>query len=351
MKKLLPFIVLLSAANIIPASAADTSTITIKNCVNVKTGEARLVAAKVLKCSKNEKLVKMVLPVTEPESLVHTGAGAPVDFQTGHDGDFYIDATAKKIYGPRIAGVWGTSSSMIGEVGPIGKTGAALISGATAPDTQTGFVGDFYLDISTKIIYGPKSDRSGWGLGSPITGPQGSVGATGATGPQGPVGTPGAAGGFGTYGYFYDTTTVVLSQSTATAIPLGITQFASGVSIAEGSKVTFSTAGRFNISFSSQLVKEDNGDDVVSIWLCKGTNGGACTNLPWSNTDMVYSGANSRHVAAWNFFVEASAGEYFQLMISSAGTTLKTKILSATAQSAPNRPEIPGTILTVNQVG
>jgi hypothetical protein len=66
---------------------------------------------------------------------------------------------------------------------------------------------------------------------------------------------------------------------------------------------------------------------------------------------MVFSGANSRYVAAWNFFVEASTGEYFQLMISSAGTTLKTKILSAPAQSAPTRPEIPGTILTVNQVG
>ena len=295
--------------------------------------------------------MKMVLPVVEPESLVHTDTSAPIDFQTGHDGDFYIDATAKKIYGPRIAGLWGVGSSMIGEVGPIGKTGSALISGNIPPDSSTGMVGDFYLDINSKIIYGPKSERAGWGVGSPITGPQGSPGASGPQGPPGTAGAPGAAGGFGAYGSFYDTTTVVLTQSTATAIPLGVTQFASGVSITDGSKVTFSTAGKFNVAFSSQITKEDNGDDVISIWLCKGSNGGACNNLPWSNSDIVFSGANSRHVAAWNFFVEASAGEYFQLMISSAGTTLKTKILSAPAQSAPARPEIPGTILTVNQVG
>ena len=66
---------------------------------------------------------------------------------------------------------------------------------------------------------------------------------------------------------------------------------------------------------------------------------------------MVFSGSNARHVAAWNFFVDANAGEYVQLLISSAGTTLKTKILSTSSQSSPNRPEIPGTILTVNQVG
>jgi hypothetical protein len=134
-------------------------------------------------------------------------------------------------------------------------------------------------------------------------------------------------------------------------IPLGVTQFASGVSITSGSRITFSSTGKFNIAFSSQIIKEDTGDDTISIWLCKGSNGGSCTNVPWSNTDMVFSGSNARNVAAWNFFVEATSGDYYQLMISSAGTTLKTKILSTAGQSNPNRPEIPGTILTVNQVG
>lgn len=348
MRKVLSIALLISFSGVSPVQAAESSRVSVRNCVNINTGDARLVSDKVTKCSKNEKLVKLVIPAIEAESLVHTGTGAPIDFQTGHDGDFYIDASAKKIYGPRLAGVWGAGSAMIGEVGPIGKTGSALISGVTAPDTQTGFVGDFYLDITTKIIYGPKSDRAGWGVGSSITGPQGPAGSQGPTGATGAAGAP---GGFGAYGSFYDTTTVTLLQNVATTIPLGVTQFANGVSIADGSKISFSKTGKFNIAFSSQVIKEDNGDDIISIWLCKGTNGGACTNIPWTNTDMVFSGLNSRHVAAWNFFVDVTSGEYVQLMISSAGSTLKTKILSTAGQSSPTRPEIPGTILTVNQVG
>ena len=351
MRRFIALTLLLTSLPVASAEAAETKTVTVRNCVNLKTGEARLISDKVTKCSKSEKLVKMALPILEPESLVHAGAGAPVDFQIGHDGDFYIDTTVRKIYGPRIAGLWGAGSSMVGEVGPVGKTGSALISGITAPDSATGFIGDFYLDITAKLIYGPKSERAGWGIGSSITGPQGATGATGAPGAQGPQGNPGAAGGFGAYGSFYDTTTVTLTQSVATAIPLGVTQFASGVSIVAGSKITFSASGKFNIAFSSQVLKEDAGDDVISIWLCKASNGGVCTNVPWTNTDMIFSGQNTRHVAAWNFFVDATANDYFQLMISSAGTTLRTKILSAVAQSSPARPEIPGTILTVNQVG
>lgn len=62
-------------------------------------------------------------------------------------------------------------------------------------------------------------------------------------------------------------------------------------------------------------------------------------------------GADARYVAAWNFFLNVQSGDYYQLMITSSGTTLKTKILSAPAQTNPVRPEVPGTILTVNQVG
>ncbi|MFM6841102.1 MAG: hypothetical protein ACKOVI_01600 [Candidatus Planktophila sp.] len=348
MRKVLSIALLLNLVGITPLHAGEISRTSVRNCVNIATGDARLVSEKVTKCSKSEKLVKLVIPALAPESVVHTGSGAPVDFQTGHDGDFYIDSAAKKIYGPRIAGVWGAGSSMIGELGAVGKTGAALISGMAAPDSQTGFVGDFYLDITTKMIYGPKSERAGWGVGSSITGPQGPVGSQGPTGATGAAGAP---GGFGAYGSFYDTTTVILVQNVATPIPLGITQFAKDITVTSGSKITFSTSGKFSIAFSSQVIKEDAGDDTISIWLCKGSNAGACTNVPWTNTDMIFSGANSRNVAAWNFFVDATSGDYFQLMISSAGTTLRTKILSVPAQSSPARPEIPGTILTVNQVG
>lgn len=178
-------------------------------------------------------------------------------------------------------------------------------------------------------------------------GPPGASGATGPQGAQGPVGPQGPPGGFGAHGSFYDTTTVPLPRNVATPVPLNSTDFANGVSIANGSQVTFATAGRFNVLFSSQLEKGDAGTDLVSVWLRR--NG---VNVPWTNTDVVItaSGANSRHLVALNYFVEVAVGDALELMMTS--TTSSQMILRAVpSQTNPDRPEIPSTILTVSQVG
>jgi hypothetical protein len=207
---------------------------------------------------------------------------------------------------------------MAGAVGAVGPAGA---TGATGPAGPVGATG---------------------ATGSPgATGATGAIGATGATGATGP------AGGFGAYGSFYDTSTVPLTQSEVTAVPLNSTDFASGVSIVDGSKITFSVSGKFNIMFSSQIEKGDAGTDKLSVWLAK--NG---DNVPWSNTDVVItsSGANSRHVVAWNFFVSVVPGNYVQILMTST-TSSQMVIRSVVGQTNPIRPEIPGTIVTVNQVG
>lgn len=209
----------------------------------------------------------------------------------------------------------------VGPIGPAGPVGMAGAVGAVGPAGATG-----------------------------ATGPAGPVGATGATGSPGATGATGAtgpAGGFGAYGSFYDTSTVPLTQSEVTAVPLNSTDFASGVSIVDGSKITFTVSGKFNIMFSSQIEKGDSGTDQLSVWLAK--NG---DNVPWSNTDVVItsSGANSRHVVAWNFFVSVVPGNYVQILMTST-TSSQMVIRSVVGQTNPIRPEIPGTIVTVNQVG
>lgn len=354
MRKILPLIstIILIAISTPPVEAANT---TVRNCVNIKTGAARLVSA-TAKCKSGEKLVTLVVPPVDIAliSIVHSGKTPPIDNTIGHDGDFYVDTTLNQIYGPRTNGIWGLPVNLAGSQGKAGINGSTIVSGEGAPDLVIGLYGDFYLDTKNIKLYGPKNERVGWGIGISLVGPQGP---TGATGPQGPAGangangSNGATGGYGSYGSFYDTSTVVLTKDVATAVPLNSTSFANGISIVGGSKITFASAGKYNIAFSSQVTKADSGDDTVSVWLCKGANGAACTNIPWSNTDVIFSGNNSRHVLAWNFFVNVNANEYVQLMISSAGTTLQTSIVSVPAQSTPTRPEIPGTIVTVNQVG
>lgn len=74
-------------------SSVATDVIEVKNCVNLKTGKARLVPATVSKCKKSERLVFLVLPQVPDEliSIVHSGNSVPIDFTIGHDGDFYLD--------------------------------------------------------------------------------------------------------------------------------------------------------------------------------------------------------------------------------------------------------------------
>ena len=404
----------------------------VRNCVNIKTGKARLITPDKLKCKKTERIVNIVIPPLNDSlvSIVHSGDRAPIDFTIGHDGDFYLDTKANQIYGPRKNGLWGLPINLSG---PQGARGPGILSGRSLPTIFDGAMGDFYLDLETYRIYGPKNLETLWGDGVALigatgakgepgatgakgdtgaTGPQGpagatgasgpagvkgDTGATGATGPAGPKGETGATGakgdtgesgaqglqglqgiqglqglqgiqgiqgergekgdpgGFGYYGSFFDTGTLALTANQAHAVPLDTTDFASGISVENDSlsnptKIRFQFAGKYNIAFSLQLTKSDSGTDVTTIWLCRGSGGSACSNVSWSATDLYLIGNSARQVAAWNFFINVAANDFVQLMIS-PGTSTGTSILASPAQSNPARPEIPSTILTVNQVG
>ena len=225
-----------------------------------------------------------------------------------------------------------------GEIGLQGPPGPAGATGATGPIGPQGLQG----------IQGLTGPRGLTGETGPrgLQGLQGIQGIQGATGPQGP------AGGFGAYGSFYDTADRTVTTGTATQIPLNTTAFASGVSIVDNYKITFSQAGKFNIAFSSQILNAANQRRYVTIWLSK--NGILQANwLPETSTDLVLgtTTTDERSVAAWNFFVDAQAGDYFVLMITANGDRVTIHGGTSLNTSPAGIPQIPSTILTVNQVG
>lgn len=115
------------------------------------------------------------------------------------------------------------------------------------------------------------------------------------------------------------------------------------ISIASDSRITMAKAGIYNIQFSAQFDKTDGGDDIVHVWLLK--NG---QNIANTNTEMTLVGNNGKHVAAWNFVVQASAGDYFEIAWHSTDTSVFINYVAP--QSTPTRPAIPSVILTVTQV-
>lgn len=150
----------------------------------------------------------------------------------------------------------------------------------------------------------------------------------------------------GSYGSFYSTVTQTNVASTARSMSLNVTDISNGVSIS-GSIDPFNTyiktenAGIYNIQFSAQVDKTDSGTDEIWVWLRK--NG---SNIDDSATSIQLVGNGAHYVAAWNFFVNSSANDYYQLMWYSPDANVR---LHAEAGFGVV-PGIPSLIVTVNRV-
>jgi hypothetical protein len=152
-------------------------------------------------------------------------------------------------------------------------------------------------------------------------------------------------GSFGFYGAFCSTgsqTNPVANISRS--MQLETTEYSVGVSIVSGSRITVANAGAYNLQFSAQLEKSNNGADTVYIWFKK--NG---ANVPRSNTSvdvLKQAGGSGRFVAAWNYVDTFNAGDYIEIIWQSADTNIQL----AYDPTAGNYPSIPSVIATLTQV-
>lgn len=148
------------------------------------------------------------------------------------------------------------------------------------------------------------------------------------------------------YGAFSDVTDQSVIANTATVINIGSTDFASGVSIVDGSKITVAGAGKYNLQFSAQLYNTDTQIHDVSIWFR--VNG---VDLANSTSEVSvpnsHGGKTGRLIAAWNIPFSLNAGDYIQLVWSSPSTSVTIETIAP--QTTPTRPLTPGLIVTIDQ--
>lgn len=144
-------------------------------------------------------------------------------------------------------------------------------------------------------------------------------------------------------GAFYDTTTFV-PGATGTAYAITFDTVSVEKSIYRGSttsRIYVTGPGWYNFAFSAQLDNTSGGDHAVYFW--PRINGVDVTN---SASQVRLKGNDAELVAAWNFFLEMAAGDYFELMYAVDNTGIR---ILAQAAASPV-PGIPSVILTVNQV-
>lgn len=148
-------------------------------------------------------------------------------------------------------------------------------------------------------------------------------------------------------GSFYDVQDQSALINTATAMLFRTTAISRGVSIVNNSKITIDRAGTYNIQFSAMFSNPEATAYAVSFWLKKNNS-----DAEFSNTDLTvpakHGSTNGKVLAAMNFFVDAAAGDYFELMWSTPRATVIIEHLEA--QTDPVRPATPSIILTVNEV-
>ena len=113
---------------------------------------------------------------------IFSGQGAPAT-TLGRNGDFYIDLTTSNMYGPKADAGWGAPYSLRGTSGTNGTNGSAgskIYSGTGTPAINTGIAGDYFMSTDTYLFYGPKTE-AGWGTPVNLKGPKGDKGESGAT--------------------------------------------------------------------------------------------------------------------------------------------------------------------------
>lgn len=143
------------------------------------------------------------------------------------------------------------------------------------------------------------------------------------------------------YGSFYDTTTQTTAAiNTAKEMLFNTTISQYGVYIgAPTSRVYVDNTATYNMQFSARLSNTDAAAHNIYIW--PRVNGADIANS--ATKIVVAASSTAAAVAAWNFVLNLTSGDYFEIVWSTDNTGVR---LSAVAASSPV-PAIPSVSLTV----
>jgi hypothetical protein len=149
------------------------------------------------------------------------------------------------------------------------------------------------------------------------------------------------------YGAFEDTTSQAIAANTATAMTFNTTDYANGVSVVGGSKITVANTGLYNLQWSGQFQNTDTQLQDVSVWIrINGSNLAGSTGL--ISIPNKHGGINGHTVVGWNYFLSLTAGDYLELYWSSPSAQVSLEAYGA--GSSPTRPTTASLIATLSFV-
>ena len=148
------------------------------------------------------------------------------------------------------------------------------------------------------------------------------------------------------YGGFQDSTDQTAASTTvAYAMTYNTTDYADGVSLASGSRITAGYSGLYNLQFSAQFVNTDSSIQDVDVWFRKNGTDIANSNSKFSVPNR-HGSVDGHLIAALNFFIALEKNDYIEIMWSTTSTTVSIQQLPT--QTSPTRPATPSVIATLS---
>lgn len=148
----------------------------------------------------------------------------------------------------------------------------------------------------------------------------------------------------------------VAAAATPTLVTINTTDYANGVSRVAGDGFHVEQDGIYNIQFSAQLTNNDTQNHEIDIWLRKGTNGGAATDLAGtasvSTISSTHGGQLGYVIIAANFFVELKSTEFVEFWWAASSTLVQLNALPAitTPFASPAAPSFVATLTFVSNL-
>lgn len=169
----------------------------------------------------------------------------------------------------------------------------------------------------------------------------------GLVGPQGPIGTGGAKGLY--LSAFDSANQSLISTTDGQPITINTVAESNGISVANNSKITFTTRATYSFTFSIQFENASSSIETATVWLKYNGN-----DYPFSASHFdipsKHGSANGALIGTVNFVATSQAGGGDYVEVYWVGTSTSLAIKTYPISTAPAYPAAPGIILTVTQV-
>lgn len=150
------------------------------------------------------------------------------------------------------------------------------------------------------------------------------------------------------YGAFSSDQDQPTTVNTETLMTLNTTDFSNGVGLDIGSKIKVTTAGIYNLQFSTQFQNFDNAPQDIFIWLKQNgtdiTGSTGKVGLPARKS----AGDPYHDIKGWNYFLSMNADDYVQIYWST--TNALVTIDHYPASATPTKPSTQSVVATLSFV-